>query len=104
MEEQIIDIIEVTGYTEVSDTDMTFSELEIEEEDFAEIIATLEDEFDIRISKKDAADLYEGSVDEMIQYIDEKVNGWSFTWSLKILRNTKAKSLLLLKFREGLTT
>ena len=74
MEEKIVDIIEVTGYTEVTDTGMTFEELGVEEEDFSEIIATIEDEFEITVSKKDAADLYDGAVEELIQYVDEKVN------------------------------
>lgn len=75
MREQIIDIVEVSGYTEVTDADMTFEELEVDDESFLDIIQTIEDEFDIRVSKKDAEDLYAGSVNSLIAYVEDKVNG-----------------------------
>lgn len=71
MEENIIDIIEVTGYCEVTDTDMTFDDLEVEDDAFEDIIAVIEEEFDIVISKGDAADLREGSVRDFIRYVEE---------------------------------
>ena len=72
MEEQIIDIVEITGFTEVTDTKMTFKALEVEEDAFEDIIQTLEEEFDINISPRDAAKLYAGTVDSMIKYVSTK--------------------------------
>ncbi|MCF0229806.1 MAG: hypothetical protein HUJ76_08980 [Parasporobacterium sp.] len=70
MEEKIIDIIEVTGYCEITDTEQTFDELEVEDDAFEDILDVVQEEFDIEISKADAADLRAGSVRDFINYIE----------------------------------